>query len=102
MKSVLVGPVHGNWQTFNRYRYLPSCRWNSALDLGVAAWVFTLSPPFSQATWYGQPGTGTTAFVDTSITFALGGFNTSRVDDVPFFELLRKNSPGMRAAMLGR
>jgi hypothetical protein len=34
------------------------------------------------STWYGQPRTGTTAFVDTSVTFASGVFNTSWVDEL--------------------
>jgi hypothetical protein len=34
------------------------------------------------STWYGQPCIGTTAFVDTSVTFALGVSNTSWVDEL--------------------
>jgi hypothetical protein len=32
--------------TLKRHHHLASCRCHSALDLGLAAWVFTLSPPF--------------------------------------------------------
>jgi hypothetical protein len=49
-----------------------SCGCHGALGLGQAAWIFRLSPPFSFSKWYGQLLTGTTPFVDTSVTFALG------------------------------